>query len=498
MKVYAAIAGVRFVHIQLMFHSPINTWQLLDLRLLKTDLFTSLLNLHANPPLYNLWIGLLLHLPGSMRVPVAETVYFAAFLLIGVLTYLTMVLLAVPRIVALLVTTLLVVLDPAQVLYASELFYTTPIAFGMTASAYCAVSFLRSPTAGRAAWLASSLAYVSLLVSAFQPLEALAILVVIALAVPSLRRTLVRGAWLPSLLMALWILHMTISFGTPTTSTWLGMNLAHPTIGFAPPGEVQRLVDQGKLSRQALAVPFGPLWMYGVAPNRVGPEALTQVTKANGQPNLNNRAYIDISKHSLKNDLRFIRIDPVSYLKAVRIGAAIGVVPSDEYFFFSDLKSMTGYRTFYDRFVLLQPSRYDYASFLYLHRGPSPSQVSWTNIAELLAAGTGIPIVVALSWRKRRRYAMACAVPWTMAGAFLVVTTLTDVGENNRFHFESGTIVISLATVATVTAWRWGSQRWRPNPSRTPLGDDLNRLGWNDPAGDPTSLRPDSNQPTSA
>jgi hypothetical protein len=93
---------------------------------------------------------------------------------------------------------------------------------------------------------------------------------------------------------------------------------------------------------------------------------------------------------------------------------------------------------------------------------------------------------------------MACALPWTMAGVFLVVTTLTDVGENNRFHFESGTILITLATVATVTAWRWGSQRWRPNPSRTPLGDDLSRLGWNDPSDASTSLRPNLEQPTRA
>src|SRR5271165_85129 len=107
-------------------------WQVLDPSLLTHHLLDSLWNLQMQPPLYNLAIGLLLQLPTGLRAPIAELAYFFLYAFICMTTYASMMLLSIPRKVALVVVLVLVVLDPAQLFFSKTLFYATPTAAFVT------------------------------------------------------------------------------------------------------------------------------------------------------------------------------------------------------------------------------------------------------------------------------------------------------------------------------------------------------------------------------
>src|SRR5689334_4249032 len=111
-------AGVRFDTSRLE-----TMWQFLDANLLRTDLARSLLHLHAQPPLYNLFLGVVLKLfPGD-----GAAAFHAAHLVIGWAASLALVSLlirlGVGTWLAVAATTLLMV-SPAFVLYESWLSYS--------------------------------------------------------------------------------------------------------------------------------------------------------------------------------------------------------------------------------------------------------------------------------------------------------------------------------------------------------------------------------------
>ena len=87
--------------------------QVLDPTLLTHHLLGSLWNLHEQPPLFNLGIGILLRLPSGLQAPIAEFVYFLLYAMICMATYASMTLLSIPRKLALGVVLAFVVLDPA-------------------------------------------------------------------------------------------------------------------------------------------------------------------------------------------------------------------------------------------------------------------------------------------------------------------------------------------------------------------------------------------------
>ena len=68
-RVWAAVAGVRYDDVVLHGTPLTDKWQLLDVHLLRTDLVDSVWHLNSQPPLFNLYCGLLLKLPTGLRRP---------------------------------------------------------------------------------------------------------------------------------------------------------------------------------------------------------------------------------------------------------------------------------------------------------------------------------------------------------------------------------------------------------------------------------------------
>ena len=381
-----------------------NLEQLLDFALLRHDLIRSILDLHTQPPLYNAAFGVLLHLPHGLQSPVAQTALLLCSVATAVATYGSMVLLGVPRTLALALVLVLVVADPAEFLFSMTLLYAAPTAALVTSLAFTGIRAALRPTVGNAALFAACGTVLCLFSTSLQPLVFLALLAVVVLALPSARRALIAGSIVPVAVLGLWTVHMTVSFGTPATSTWLGMNLAHSTTMAAPRSMVEHLVRRGVLTPLAEQGPFAPLGTYGVPPARTGGPALSQVTKSDGHPNLNNRAYIGVSQEFLHNDLRFITAEPGQYATQVARGVSVWFVPADQYF---ALPSTVGtrYRSVYDRWVQWQPTHDDLvaAQVVYGHRPAAWSQLSYLQLLATLTTLIGVPVLVASRWRTRRR-----------------------------------------------------------------------------------------------
>ena len=154
-----------------------HAWQLLDLNLLRHDLLSASGSLIMQPPLYNVAVGTLLHLPAHLQAPVAGIGLLVSSLVISLATYSTMTLLGVARGVALAVTVVLVVADPASLLFSSSLFYAAPAAALVTATAWAAVRLFERPSGSRAGLFGAIAATLALTNTSYQPVMVLLVFV---------------------------------------------------------------------------------------------------------------------------------------------------------------------------------------------------------------------------------------------------------------------------------------------------------------------------------
>lgn len=251
-RLWAAVAGVRYDDSVLSGTPLTDMWQLLDVRLLRDDLVVSVWHLNSQPPLFNLYCGLLLHLPTGLRRPVEVLCALVLGLAMVVCAYLLQVELRVPRAVALAVTLVVVVASPAYLLYENWLNYTYPTAAVATVGAWSLVRFLRTARARFGFGFFAAYAAVVLLDSTYQVEWLLLAAVPVVVVLRRHWRTVLAVAAVPVLVVAAWYVKDYVQVGTTTTSSWLGMNLARSVLYMAPAGQVAELQRQGKLDAVGL------------------------------------------------------------------------------------------------------------------------------------------------------------------------------------------------------------------------------------------------------
>ncbi len=477
-------AGIRFDMSAL--SGPGAFWQFLSTPLLKHHLLQSIWYLHSQPPLFNLGTGLLLKLPGGLQQPVAVVSFLLFGLVLVLATFLTLVELAVPRWTALVVAGLVMV-DPATVLYENWYFYAYPTAAILTVAALCCVKYLRTERTGWGLGFFSALAVVVLLNSSFQ-IEWLVVLVVGLLVVERHRwRAVVVTAAVPVLLVAGWYAKDAIQFGTFTTSSWIGMNVAPSTTLAAPPSLIHKLIADGTLTPLAAVPPFSPVSSYDprfVKTGHTGVAALDQRWSSHGSANFNNLAYVAISRQYLHNDIAYIKAEPVRYATIVSRAVKMSFVPTDQFYVFligshANRGHIGTWSRLYDAVVLWQPVD-DPSSGLATELGHAPgaSQVAWGTLGVYAVTLIGTPLVC---WRRRRDlpFALTMGFLWLTTFWLMLVTTLVELGENNRLRFEAGPlpVIAAVATVCALFSMRGAGTRTRHRRSTVPAGE----------TGDPTA-----------
>jgi hypothetical protein len=466
-RVIGAVAGVRYDASVIRGTPLTDMWQLLDVHLLQHHLLVSVWHLNMQPPLFNLYAGMLLKVPTGLRSSVEVVCALALGLTIVLSAYALQVELRVPRWAALAVTLVAVVASPAYLLYENWLNYSYPTAAFGTFAAWCLVRFLRTDRLKFGFGFFAGYGAIMLLNSTYQFEWFLVAAAIAAVARRRHWRTVAVAAVVPLLLVLTWTVKDYAQFGTTTTSSWLGMNLARSVLYRAPADQIAELQRQGRMNALASIPPFAGPEVYAPKYVRAVPNPDTAVGalhKANGSTNFNNPLYIAVSSQYLHDDLVWIQSHPHEYVDDVLNSVGVWMVGTDQNFTDSvNWPAVHTYARFYDQAVEWQPAQDPAPGFVVFSRGwHRPGWLSGQAMAVYTLAGLGVPI---LAWRRRRSDpAMAATLTvlwWTTFYAF-VTTSLLEIGENERFRSELGPVPTILAVVVVTAVVRTAWAHWRP------------------------------------
>ena len=427
-RVVFRLVGVRFSTDQLGI-----AIQYLDPELLRTHLAQSVWYLHTQPPLYNLFLGIVLKLFPGHEGLAFHAVHLALGLIFVLALYLLLVGFSLPRKAAAAIA-LLISVSPAIILYENRLFYDYPTLVLLTVAALAAQRLARRPTPAAALVLASLLAVVVLVRSLYQlPFVLLALLPLLRV-VPA--RVLAIGAAVPVAVLIGLSVKNAILFGTPSTSSWLGENLANVGIYTAPLAERRAYVAAGELDRVELIPPFAKLEAYdGVVP-RARPHGIPAVDRpltSNGKVNLNQWTYLAISRRRLHDDVSFIPSHPSWYARGVKLATVRFFWPP------TYPPAITGSNKFeIRRWEALWEAGF-YGST------PGANRLGFLALAAYVAAlGFGLWAFV----RRRGPDAAVIGFVWVVLAWTLAVGVLTDLGENYRSALLVEPLVVALVAVA--------------------------------------------------
>lgn len=409
--------------------------QLLDVELLKYDLWSSLWYLHTTPPLYNLMVGLMLKAFPTNVLPYAfQTLYFLMGLGMVAMTYLILKYLTKDARIA-CVGGLIFTVYP--VLFSFEVipFYTYPLAFLLVLTVYALTRFVDS---GKRLWLVTLLItpVVMILMRNFfhivfyfipiafgvcwyvyktrRPLFGLAVAVSIVLFVIGLAPSIKNQ----------------VQYGIFSSSTWQGMQLYSLTY-FVPHEKIDVLKSEGLVTPIVDIPRFRDpeiyYHYYGLESKR-GTPAVNALRKSTGDGNFNNWIYARVAKESQKNALTIIARYPQylveRYLNSVYIFFGVG---NSNYRFFNAL----------DKWLVFDGSTF--------HRA-----YQWAKYF-IVPAVFGILFFFIL-WRlwKDRRNVVSLLLLFILLYVF-GVSTVVEIGENYTARAPADPLII-ISAVYTITA----------------------------------------------
>jgi hypothetical protein len=452
--------GVRFDSVFLYYGL-----QVLDVRLLQQRLLESIINLHSQPPMFNLLLGAVLKAFPTCY----DAVFHVLFMAFGLGMSLSMLALSrrigTPDPLA-LVLTLLFVVCPTAVLYENFLLYTYPVA-----SLLCVATLLFSiwvRTSNRIAGVASfsCMALVILTRSVFQiPWFVAACALAIATGRFKLR-TAASAAVLPLAILCLWQAKNYYLFGTLTTSTWLGLNLSRNTVERLRPDEVIDLMRIGSLSPLA---PIPALSSYDLYEGRVPTPPVTGVPALDWKeknwpsigPNYNYIGYIEVSSVKLRDAVRVIASDPARF--ACHISDAVGVwlMPASD----GLMGTMNTVPPGILRSLFVIEGKSGFLRWL-------PCGLVFLCYAVASVYGTAATIRL-LRAPDRAPTDATIAFMWLTVAYSAIVVNLTEIWENNRMRFMTDPLVwIMVGAALTEYARRLNLMRIRAQARRASRGQD--------------------------
>lgn len=332
---YRQRAGVTFDS------TPIFSYiQYFDPWFVEHDFWRSLLYLHHQAPLLNLLVGGALRWLGE---PAAFEALAALWLLLGFgtavgLLHAMLRLGTQPSIATATVSAYAAA--PATVVFENWLIYHVPIAFLLVLALGALLAYQRRPTPARAAAFFWTLAIVGLFRSTFGPLFLLLSLGLLHWKLPfsgeprRLRRQLWRAAALPLSLLALNSIKPQLLIGHGYGETMLWGNLVAKLRNELPPAELERLIQQGAVSRATKVFALTDLREFRelrVAQAPTGVPLLDLERTPNGRWNAHALEYLKITEKYYRPEAVYLLSEyPWTYVKSVGAALLQYTAPSTE------------------------------------------------------------------------------------------------------------------------------------------------------------------------
>jgi len=433
------VIGIRFDETSLLTFA-----QYLDPELLKHNLLESLLYLHSQPPLFNLFLGIVLKCSFLDPMFLFQCAYLVCGLVLYCSLFFLQVRMGVNRPLAFVISTAFMA-SPSFIEYEHWLFYTLPLTVVLTLSGLLLLGFLERKRSWLGFWFFSSLFFLAGIRSLFH-ISYFALIVVALLALNWRdRKKVMLSALVPFVLILSLYCKNLVLFGRFQTSSWLGIHTSKITTLNLSEQERNQLVSEGKLSELALIHRWSPLAKFPPKYREVtGYEdipALRQVIKSTGLTNYNHLAYLAISEQYLEDSIQVVRHRPKAYLNGV-------------------MKSWLTYFTPHGHFGLLEaPSALSLLNSIYdtFYYGRIPFDMSQTGVLPFclipgyhvyLFLFIGLPLLFAygLMLALSRRSASAgldrnrriVILYFCLAMAFVAVPgNLLELTENNRYRFST-------------------------------------------------------------
>lgn len=455
-RLLAGLLGVRFDDAPLDYF-----WQILDPTLLEGDLLASLWHQHTQPPAFNALLGVVL----KLDVGEATTRFALLFHAIGLATCVGLFALTTRLGMDAVRAGWLAALyaaSPTAVLYEHWLFYTQLVACLLAWGAVAVHSLVRSGRARHAALLSIVVAVVACTRSLFHAAWAVTLL---AGALFFVRRAHQQASPLrlalaisPALLLVLGLYAKNaMLFGTPASSTWLGMSLAKTTTWRLEPEQREALIAQGDLSAAARIKPFSPLNQYPrewVAGPPWGHPALDRVVKPGNYTNFNHHAYLRLNELYLDDALVVLRRHPDLWLESMALAGLRYAIPPSQY-----------------PFVAANAAAYAPVDRLYQIAAGVPEAISGRRAKEAL----GDPAYLLRRVRWLYWAAAAYGLGWALVrirrgrspseratllycmlniGWVALLANAVELGENQRFQVMVAPLHFALIGAALDATWR--------------------------------------------
>jgi len=309
------LLGIRFDDTPLLWY-----WQYLDPGLLRNKLWESVFYLHSQPPLFNLFLGVVLKVSRGDGGAVFQGVYVVAGLTLYLSLFWLQLRLGVSRGAAFALSTLFLI-SPSFILYEHLLFYAFPLAALIALSALLFYEVL----ARRRTWAVAAFFISIFLICGVRHIFHIAYYVFaaafLAAACARARRKVLLAAAVPFLLLFSFYGKNFVLFGQFSASSWTGMNFWQMTGTNLTLRERGLLLAEGRPSEAALVTPFSAVSDY---PPRCADvsrfpdvEALTQTCKSTGPVNYNHLAYVAVSREYLNDALYVVKRFPEAYFRGL-------------------------------------------------------------------------------------------------------------------------------------------------------------------------------------
>jgi hypothetical protein len=409
-------------------------------------LWRSIFYLHSQPPLQNLFTGIVLQLFPLNHEKVFHILYLALGIVLGIYIYLLGISLRFsPWLSAILSAWFMV--SPATVLYEHWLTYAYPLVAVLTLSGFCLYQFIQTQKNYWGLIFFILLGVLPLTWSLFHIAWLFGIVAMLVIMRAIEPKKIILTALLPMLLVTAWYAKNFFIVGEFTASSWLGMNISRIVTFRVSEEEREDMVKSGRLSKFALLPPFrNPSVYLKLLPDTplTGIPVLDESDTSLGGRNHHHLVYVEASKYYLRDAIHIIWAKPNYYFNSIRQAVYIYFHSS------SDFDLTTGNRNFISTFDLWW-NRIFYGQW-------NNDETSADRMAKISVDHVGWGIVVSffvaiagsvnLLWQSRGNLAS----PETLLVAFMaynilfvtVIGNLVDIGENNRFRFTVDPFVLIL------------------------------------------------------